>query len=81
MVQYMKKVLVTGGAGFIGSHLVDRLIQEYEVVVLDDLSAGLMENIAQHEGNENFSFIHGSINNLTDLDRSLNDVDIVFHLN
>ncbi|MFW9965396.1 MAG: NAD-dependent epimerase/dehydratase family protein, partial [Candidatus Sifarchaeia archaeon] len=34
----MKRVLVTGGAGFIGSHLVDRLIEEYEVVVLDDLS-------------------------------------------
>ena len=41
----MNRVLVTGGAGFIGSHLVDRLVTDHEVVVLDDLSAGVMENI------------------------------------
>ena len=45
-----KRVLVTGGAGFIGSHIVDRLVRlEYEVVILDDLSTGKLENIKQHK--------------------------------
>ncbi|MCK5303124.1 MAG: GDP-mannose 4,6-dehydratase, partial [Candidatus Thorarchaeota archaeon] len=57
----MERVLVTGGAGFIGSHLVDRLIRDNEVVVLDDLSAGFEENLQQHQGNERFKFIKGSI--------------------
>ncbi|RLI54843.1 MAG: UDP-glucose 4-epimerase, partial [Candidatus Thorarchaeota archaeon] len=41
----MERVLVTGGAGFIGSHLVDALVEDHEVVVLDDLSGGRIENI------------------------------------
>ena len=44
------KALVTGGAGFIGSHIVDRLLQDgHEVIVLDDLSTGHRENLAKHE--------------------------------
>jgi UDP-glucose 4-epimerase len=75
----MDRVLVTGGAGFIGSHLVDRLIQDNEVVVLDDLSAGLEENMQQHQGNERFRFIKGSITREKDLRVALDGITTVFH--
>ena len=41
----MKKVLITGGAGFIGSHISERLLQNYEVIILDNLSSGCKENL------------------------------------
>ena len=75
----MERVLVTGGAGFIGSHLVDRLIGEYEVTVLDDLSAGVMENLEQHMDNDRFTFIEGSITSDEDVNRALIGVSTVFH--
>jgi UDP-glucose 4-epimerase len=75
----MKTVLVTGGAGFIGSHLVDRLIHDYEVIVLDDLSGGSEENLRLHLGNDRFSFIKGSILQIDKL-VELDNVDTVFHL-
>ena len=71
-----KKILVTGGAGFIGSHLCDELInQDHEVTILDNLSNGRLENI-----NSKAKFINGDI-----LDRSMcllatKDIDIVYHL-
>lgn len=56
------RVLVTGGAGFIGSHTVDRFLSEgFEVVVLDDLRNGCLENINGHVGERNFRFIRGDI--------------------
>lgn len=75
----LERVLVTGGAGFIGSHLVDRLIGEYEVTVLDDLSAGVMENLEQHMDNDRFTFIEGSITSDEDVNRALIGVSTVFH--
>jgi len=54
-------VLVTGGAGLLGSHIVDRLIDTHEVVVLDDLSTGSMDNLAIHVDNKRFTFIEGRI--------------------
>jgi UDP-glucose 4-epimerase len=74
------RILVTGGAGFIGSHLVDRLLNEgHEVKVIDDLSYGSMENVAQHKGNKNFHFIQGDIRKLDDVKKAVKDVDAVFH--
>ena len=76
-----KKILVTGGAGFIGSHLVDLLLEkDYFVRVMDNLSNGKKENIDHHLSNSNFEFIHGDILDKEDLDAAMNEIDIVFHL-
>ena len=73
-----KKVLVTGGAGFIGSHIVDRLIGlGSEVVVLDDLSSGKLENLSQNQ--EKIKFIKGDIRNEKDLEAALDRVEVVSH--
>ena len=73
----MKKALVTGGAGFIGSNLVDRLLkQNIEVIILDDLSTGKKENI-----NSAATFYQVDISsNLESLDFAFDGVDVVFHL-
>ncbi|MHA2142880.1 MAG: SDR family NAD(P)-dependent oxidoreductase [Candidatus Thorarchaeota archaeon] len=76
----MDRVLVTGGAGFIGSHLVDRLVKEYSVVVLDDVSEGTIENIKPHMESSNFTFIEGSITSEEDVRLALEGVTKVFHL-
>ncbi|NCA25873.1 MAG: NAD-dependent epimerase/dehydratase family protein, partial [Actinobacteria bacterium] len=70
------KILVTGGAGYIGSALVDRLINEkYDVNVLDDLSNGYLENI-----NSKANFINGTILDEQALEKALDGVEAVFHL-
>ncbi|NJD98871.1 SDR family NAD(P)-dependent oxidoreductase [Thermococcus sp. LS1] len=75
------KVLVTGGAGFIGSHLVDRLMElGYEVRVLDDLSAGSLDNIGRWLNHERFEFIRGDMRNMETVKKAVDGVDIVFHL-
>jgi len=74
-------VLVTGGAGFIGSHLVARLLKEgFEVVVLDNLSTGSLENLELCLENENFRFVKGSIIDERAMREALKDVEAVFHL-
>jgi len=73
-----KKILVTGGAGFIGSHIVDRLVNlGANVVVLDDLSAGKLENLS--ESQEKIEFIKGDIRNENDLEVALDGVEYVCH--
>jgi len=80
MMRGYSKVLVTGGAGFIGSHLVDRLLKnDFEVHVIDDLSTGKLKNIAHHQGKENFHFIKGDIQDLDLVKKIVKDLDAVFH--
>jgi dTDP-glucose 4,6-dehydratase len=58
------RILITGGAGFIGSHLTDRLMSEgHNVVVMDNLITGSYQNIAQHKDNPRFEFIHHNVSN------------------
>jgi len=74
-------ILVTGGTGFIGSHLTDRLISDgHFVKVLDNESTGRKENLTRNESNPNFSYIKGSVLDPGTLDTALKDVDYVFHL-
>jgi len=77
-----RRILVTGGAGFIGSHLVDLLLERPEVgvTVLDRLSTGgRRENLVQHEGDERFRFELGDVNDLHLVDRLVRDADAVVH--
>jgi UDP-glucose 4-epimerase len=69
------KIAVTGGAGFIGSNLCLELCNEHEVVVIDDLSTGRMENLR----GLNIDFIEGSITDLDLLETAFLEVDYVFH--
>ncbi|MCS7367596.1 MAG: SDR family NAD(P)-dependent oxidoreductase [archaeon YNP-WB-062] len=72
--------LVTGGAGFIGSHLVDRLVFDgWRVRVLDNFSSGRMENVEHHRGNRNVEILRGDLKNFEEAERTVRDVDVVFH--
>jgi UDP-glucose 4-epimerase len=75
-------VLVTGGAGMIGSHLVDKLLDGgvREVVVLDDLSRGRMDNLASAAASGRMTFVNGDIRDGATVERSMAGVDIVYHL-
>ena len=73
------RALVTGGAGYIGSHLVDRLVRlDHEVTVLDDLSTGNEANLAEMRGG--IRFVHGSILDEAVVRRLVDEADLVFHL-
>ena len=76
----MKCILVTGGAGFIGSHIVDRLMDtKCKVVVFDNLSSGKMEFIEHHLDKANFSLIKGDLLNTGEIDAACKDIDFVYH--
>jgi len=75
------RVLITGGAGFIGSHLADRLLDRGdEIIILDDLSTGRLENIAHLTGRADTEFVLGSILNVDLVDHVVSRVDAVYHL-
>ena len=74
-------ILVTGGAGFIGSHLVDKLLSlGHKVKVLDNLANGKEANISDASKNPNFNFIKGDILHPETCDLATKDIDIVYHL-
>jgi UDP-glucose 4-epimerase len=75
------RALITGGLGFIGSHLLDRLVSFYdEVTVLDNLHSGLEGETPQSLRNRNMRFILGDCTNPSDVEEAVKDVDVVFHL-
>jgi len=75
------KAFVTGGAGFIGSHLVDQLIERGDTVTCyDNLSSGNKEFLKHLENNEKFIFIEGDLLDLDDLIKAVKDHDVIFHI-
>ncbi|MFC1906663.1 NAD-dependent epimerase/dehydratase family protein [Chloroflexota bacterium] len=76
----LSKHFVTGGAGFIGSHLVDRLINEdNKVTVYDNLASGRKENIKRHQGKANFNFIQGDLLDFDSLKEAMKGHEVVWH--
>lgn len=74
------RIFITGGAGFIGSHLVDRLIQMDEVTVYDNFSSGKKEFIKHHLNKNGFQFIEADLLELSTLKKVVKDHDVVFHM-
>ena len=75
------KVLVTGGCGFIGSHMVDRLLNEgHQVVVLDNCSTGRIENLEHHKGNQKLDVHICDISEYDSIEKYFEGVDKVFHI-
>lgn len=76
----MSKILITGGAGFIGSNLTEYFLGKgHQVVVLDNFATGHRHNLVQHEGNTNFELIEGDIRKTADCEKAVKGVDYVLH--
>lgn len=78
-----RNILITGGAGFIGSHLAERLVKEgAKVIVFDNLSTGKLDNLENLKGNPNYKFIQGDVDVYDDIRDVflMNPIDYVFHL-
>jgi len=77
----MKKILITGIAGMIGSHLLDLLISKnYEIIGIDNLSFGKLDNIQEHLGNDRFKFYRVDVKDFDTLKILTRDVDTIVHL-
>jgi UDP-glucose 4-epimerase len=75
------RIFVTGGAGFIGSHLIDKLLKNgYYVTVLDNFSSGRIGNIAKHLNTNNFKLIRGDIRQKEIVKKAISDSEAVIHL-
>ena len=75
------KFLITGGAGFIGSHLTESLLADgHSVIVVDDLSTGSLDNLASFANDPNLDFIEGDILHLPELEYLITHSDMVYHL-
>lgn len=76
----MKKAIVTGGAGFIGSHMVDLLLKkDFLVIVIDNFSGGHKKNLKHHAKNKRLKIIKADIRKISNNDKSFYKVDYVFH--
>ena len=75
-----RKAIVTGGAGFIGSHIVDELLnRKIETFVIDNLSTGSLENLRQHDGNSLLHVLIDDARNIGTLLTDVSNIDVVFH--
>ena len=75
------RALITGGAGFIGSHLAEELLRRGDLVhVIDDLSTGRLENLTNVMNSPRFSIAVETILNETVMDRLVSECDIIYHL-
>jgi len=75
------KTLITGGAGFVGSHLADKLIEQgHQITVIDDLSTGRYSNVEHLEGNANFRLIIDTVLNQDLMEELIRESDRVFHM-
>lgn len=75
------KIIVTGGAGFIGSHAVDKLLSKgNEVIVIDNLSSGRMEFIEHHLKKPNFKFINLDLLNFEEFKKAIRGADVIYHM-
>jgi UDP-glucose 4-epimerase len=77
----MMRALITGGAGFIGSHLTEHLLAcGQQVTIIDNLSTGRLENITAFQDDENFQYAIEDIRNIHVIDRLISECDIIYHL-
>jgi UDP-glucose 4-epimerase len=75
------RILITGGAGFVGSHLTDRLLTEgHSISVLDNFETGSAGNLAHHKDNAHLTLTNGSVLDIPLVQRAISESDYVFHL-